>query len=123
MVNLLSNNGGITSTAVVVAFENGGSAPCFTTTLAFQGAITVWAGIGQACVTTVTSITITPVAGLGGMIYEPPNDLTINGLLYSTQIVISQNTAPVFDVSNGSLISSGTVLATIQSQLTQWIGT
>ena len=118
VVNLLWNsaaggNGGLTNTTVTVAFNNGGVKPCFTTTLPFQGAITVLAGIGQACVAPVNDIAITPLAGPIGLVYQAPADATITTTYYSTQIVIGQFTAPVFDPTNATLLSPGTVLATI----------
>lgn len=119
IANLLSNGGGISSTAVSLEFTNGGSTPCFTTTLPYQGVITVWAGMGQACTTAITNLTITPLAGDFGVIYNPPNPLTISNSPYLTQITISQNTAPTFDPTNGTLLSTGTVATTFLNKLTK----
>ncbi len=118
VVNLLWNsavggNGGLSNTAVTVAFNNGGLKPCFTTTLPFQGSITVWAGIGQTCVAPINDIAITPIAGPLGLVYQAPADSTITTTYYSTQMVIGQFTAPVFDPTNATLLSPGSVLATI----------
>lgn len=119
VVNLLSNGGGVTQTSVVVAFGNEGALPCFSTTLAFQGAITVWAGTGQSCVSPITNVTVTPLAASSDVpvVYEPPPPITVNATLYSTQILINQNTSPIFDTTNGTLITTGTVLTTTLSQL------
>lgn len=117
VVNILGNSsGGVTETPVVLSFDNGGSAPCFTTTLAFQGATTLWAGIGQSCVSAVTSLTVTPIAGSGsGTVYVAPPISTINNTFYSAQITIAQNTPPQFDPSDGSITTAGTVLVTTVS--------
>lgn len=119
VVNMLSNNGSqVTQTSVVLAFENGGSTPCFTTTLAFQAATTVWAGTDQACGAGITGVTISPVAGPAGIVvYNAPTPPTLNSSLYSTQMIISQNTAPLFDASNGLIIAAGTAQVTTLSQL------
>lgn len=119
VVNLLSNGGGVTQTSVVVAFANEGSLPCFTATLAFRGTITVWAGTGQACVNPITDVTITPIAASSEVpvVYEPPPLVSINATLYSTQLLINQNTAPIFDTTNGTLIATGTILTTALSHV------
>jgi hypothetical protein len=117
VVNMLGDLGG-SATSVVVSFSNGVSTPCFTKTLPYLGAITVWAGTGQVCVTPVTSIMVTPVAGATGAIYDTnPVPTNLTGTQYSTQITISQNTAPIFDPNNGSLLIAGTVQATA---VTNW---
>lgn len=118
VVNLLWNNtaggdGGLTNTSVTVAFNNGGVKPCFTTTLPFQGAITVSAGIGQACVAPINDIAITPLAGPIGLVYQAPASAAITTSYYSTQLVIEQFTAPIFDPTNATLLSPGSVIATI----------
>ncbi|CEG56356.1 hypothetical protein [Legionella fallonii] len=118
VVNLLWNsavggNGGLTNTAVTLSFYNGASKPCFTTTLQFQGAVTVWSGVGQNCVAPVTDIAITPIAGPIGLVYQAPADSIISTSYYSTQLVVGQFTAPVFDPTNATLMAPGTVLATI----------
>jgi hypothetical protein len=117
LVNMLGA-GGATPTSILVTFNTDtGTLPCVSKTLAYQDAITVWAGIGQACITPVTSITVTPVAGSNGVsIYDTPIAPTyLSSSFYSTQITISQNTAPVFDSGNGSLISTGTLQVTTTS--------
>src|SRR5438445_5608750 len=122
VVNLLWNqNGtsgipGLTPTSVVVAFNNGGAKPCYTNTLSFQGATTVLAGTGQVCIAAVTSISVTPVAGPAGTVYAAPSNFAITGSYFATQIIINQLTAPTFDSTNGSVVTQGTVQATIQGQ-------
>lgn len=112
--NVIGGNGGSTKVAVIADFANGGSIPCFSTTLASQGSITVWAGQGQPCTTAITSVTITPLDSPSGLgtVYQAPPDTPINTSLYSTQLSVIQNTAPVFDPENGALISPGTSTTT-----------
>jgi hypothetical protein len=104
-------NGGATLTSVQVSFENGGTTPCFTTTLAFGSSTSVWAGQGQACVEPITLATITPLASpLGiGQIYDTPPTTTINSSFYFTELTINQGTAPTFSSINGDLLTTGTV--------------
>jgi hypothetical protein len=122
IVNLLWNENatnavpGLSPTSVLVAFNNGSTKPCFTTTLAFQGAATVLAGSGQACVAAVTSVTITPVAGPAGTVYAAPADTSINGAYYATQMIINDKTDPVFDSTNGAVKTQGTVQVSSQGQ-------
>ncbi|MDI1351970.1 MAG: hypothetical protein PSV35_04255, partial [bacterium] len=54
IMNTLWNLAAITQTAVAISVSNGQDIPCFTTTLDFQRSITIWAGIGQACVAPIT---------------------------------------------------------------------
>jgi hypothetical protein len=106
---------------VLVSFVSGTSTfPCYSTELAFQNILTVWAGIGQKCTTAITSVTITPIAEPGGIgvVYQTPNTFVVNGSFYSTQITINQGTAPVFDPINGAIISTGTVNVTSINNLT-----
>jgi hypothetical protein len=126
VVNLLWNSaiggsGGVTPTSVQVVFQNSNPKPCLTTTLPFQGAITVWAGIGQTCVTPVTSVTITPVASVSSPVpvyVAPANPTTsISSTYYSTQIMVSQNIAPIFDPNAGALLSVGVFQVTATSHL------
>jgi hypothetical protein len=116
VANMLGSGGSVT--AVVVSFSNGVSTPCFTKTLAYLGEITVWAGTGQVCVTPITSVTISPVAGSGGAMYDTPvAPISVSNTLYSTQIKISENTPPIFDSSNGSLLMAGTLQAVVFNNL------
>ena len=105
---------GLTPTAVVVAFHNGGASACFTTTLAFQGATTILVGTGQPCVAAVTTVSMTPVAGPAGTIYATPTAAAVPGANYSTQILIDNKTDPIFDTTNGKISTQGAVQATIQ---------
>jgi hypothetical protein len=116
VANLLGSGGSATS--VVVSFSNGVSTPCYTKTLPYSGALTLWVGVGQVCVTPVTTVTIAPVTRVGGSIYETPSVPTnLTGTLYSSQISIYENTPPQFDPTNGSLLIAGTIQATVVSNL------
>lgn len=110
--NLAGGDGGLTNTAVILTFNNGGLSPCFTTTLAFQASITVLAGIGQACVSPVTDITITPLETAIGLVYQMPPDITLYAQYYSSQILISQLSPPVFDPANATILAPGSTFTT-----------
>ncbi|CAM3083314.1 Uncharacterised protein [Legionella steigerwaltii] len=117
IANLLGS-GGATETAVLVAFSNGDSLPCYTTTIAYQAVTSIWAGIGQTCQAPITSITLTPIANGLGTVYETPlYPVTVDSSYYSTQIIISQNTAPTFDPNNGNILSPGTLQTTTVNHL------
>lgn len=112
LANILSNAGGITETSVLASFtENNATTPCYQTTLAFNQVMTVWVGANQSCTMPITSLSITPVADANGNapVYLAPDVYPIASTYFSTQITISQNTAPTFDPSNGSVLSFGTV--------------
>lgn len=102
---------GLTPTSVVVAFNNGGSKPCYTTTLAFNQATTILVGTGEACVAEVLTVSITPVAGPAGMVYATPTPVTLNGSYYSTEITLTDNADPIFDTTNGAVHAQGSVQA------------
>lgn len=118
VANLLWNstaggNGGFTNTAVIVEFSNGGLAPCFSTTLPFQATITVWAGLDFPCVTPITNVSVTPIETLPlGLVYLAPENTLIQAHVYSTQMLISQLSPPLFDPDNATLMSPGTVITT-----------
>lgn len=122
VVNMLWNpNGtgsvaGLTPTSVVVAFNNGGSRPCFSSTLLFQAGVTVLAGTGQPCVAAITTVTVTPVAGPGGLVYAAPSPISITGSYYSNQLIITNLTDPVFDTTNGAVATPGAAQVIIQGQ-------
>jgi|GEM_PF-4935737 len=116
--NLLSSGGSgsgdATLTAVEISFDNGGATPCYTTTLAFSGTVTVYAGADEACVAPIQWITVTPIAGPVGLVYEAPLYPTvIDKEFYLAQLVVTQDTPPTFDPFNGALVSPGT--ATVSS--------
>jgi ABC-type proline/glycine betaine transport system permease subunit len=121
VVNILSNGlGSPSQTSVLVAFGNGGALPCSKITLPFQGSTTVWAGIGQTCVTAVTSVTITAIAGpvgIGAVYDTTPITYSISSSFYSDQISIIQSIAPVFDGSSGAIIAAGFAQASIVNNL------
>lgn len=115
VVNLLGV-GGATPTSVAISFSNGVSTPCFSTTLPYLGALTVWVGVGQACTSAITAVTVIPTGA--NLVYSAPtNPNPINGAQYLTQIAISQNTAPVFDPNTGSLLTLGTTQVNAISNL------
>ncbi len=72
VANLLTT--GAVNSPVMLAFDNGSSNPCITSLLAFQDTTTIWAGAGQACLTAISGVTITPIdASSGvGVIYQIP---------------------------------------------------
>lgn len=116
VVNMLGSGGSVSS--VVVSFSTGVATPCVTKTLPYLGAMTVWAGTGQACTTPITSVIITPVVVSGNAIYGTTPVLTsVNNTLYSTLITINQATAPAFDPSNGALLIPGTLQALVENHL------
>lgn len=125
VVNMLWNqNGtgatpGITPTAIIVSFNNGGLKPCFTITLPFQGSTTVFAGPGQICINAITSVNFAAVAGPAGTVYSAPTPLNINGAYYSSQIIVNDATDPVFDTTNGAVQTQGTMGFVTQGQLVQ----
>lgn len=110
---------GLTPTQVVVAFNNGGPKPCFTSTLNYQGAATVYAGVGQPCVNAISSVTITPVAGAAGLVYSAPSAYNINVSHFSTQMIIDNGIDPLFDSTNGAVKTPGTVEVIAQGQFAQ----
>jgi hypothetical protein len=116
IVNLLWNDvagvPGSTDTPILIAFYNGGTIPCYTTTVPFRAAITVWAGIGQACITPVSDLTITPVAN-PVVTYAPAVIATLSGGYYVTELTVSQNSPPLFDPSNGAVLAPGTAKTTL----------
>lgn len=106
--HVIGGNGGATKTSVKIVFENGGAVPCFTTILPFQSSLTVWAGLSQSCVAAITSVTFFPMDSSLGTVYLPPdNTIHLDASLYYAQLTVIQNTAPVFDSSNGSIASPG----------------
>lgn len=107
---------GLTPTSVVVTFNNGGSRPCFTSTLLFQAGVTVLAGTGQPCVAPVTTITVTPVAGPAGLTYAALTGVSINSAYYSSQYIVTNQTAPVFDTTNGAVATIGAAQVVVQGQ-------
>jgi hypothetical protein len=120
--NMLWNNHspsqkpGLTSTSIVVAFNNGGANPCFKTTLAFQGSVTVKVGQGQPCIAAVTSVSFTPVAGPVGPVYAAPANEPVNGAYFTTQMLVENGTDPVFDTTNAVVTSQGIIQITTQGK-------
>jgi hypothetical protein len=115
--NATSGVPGITPTSIVANFYNGGTKPCFTITIAFKGSTTVQAGTGLPCVTAITSVSFTPVAGPVGAVYTTPPDTAINGSYYTTQLIVQNGTDPVFDTTNGAVKTEGVVSISSHGQL------
>jgi hypothetical protein len=120
--NMLWNNNspsqkpGLTPTSIVVAFNNGGANPCFKTTLAFQGSVTVKVGQGQPCIAAVTSVSFAPVAGPVGAVYATPANEPVNGAYFTTQMLVENGTDPVFDTTNDVVTSQGVMQITTQGK-------
>lgn len=124
VVNLLSSGGtspgDSTLTAVEVSFDNGGAEPCMTATLAFQGEITVYAGADEECVAPISLVTVTPIAGPLGLVYQAPAAPTvISRGYYATQMVVNQSSPPVFDSANGALLTPGKAGVSATSYVTK----
>lgn len=110
---------GAVGSSIMLAFNNNDIAPCATSVLAFQDMTTIWAGSGQACSTAITSITIIPIdaeTSIGAIYLTPATPVMINERAYSTRLIITQNTAPVFDSINGALVTPGTIQTGVSSQ-------
>ncbi|MFJ1267672.1 hypothetical protein ACD661_03755 [Legionella lytica] len=114
VVNLLGANGSV-PTAVTISFENGPATPCFTATLPYQGRITVWAGVGMACIAPITSILINPVVGSKGPVYSSPSPVGVSSNYYLSQLTVSENAPPKYDPTNGDLVMPGTAQAVLKS--------
>ncbi len=114
VVNLLGANGSV-ATPVTFSFENGPTTPCYTTTLPYQGRITVWAGVGLACIAPITNIVVTPVVGPSGTVYSAPNPVSINTNYYLNQVTVSENAPPTYDPTNGALLLPGTAQAVLKN--------
>lgn len=114
VVNLLANtnlaDSGMTPTAVIVKYYNGGANPCWTTTLKFHEDTAVHAGPGLGCVAKIDQITVTPITVAEKLkTYSGASTVTIDTTKYSTHATIVQNQAPVFDTQNGLVSSSGSM--------------
>jgi hypothetical protein len=120
IINLLSNNSVTSQTPVTISFASPNQPPCFTTTVNFQNAITLWAGANQACVNKINDISITPLPTSPGqdVAYSSPTEITVNSNYYLTQIVISQKSPPIYDSANGVLITSGEAQSTVSNYVT-----
>lgn len=114
VVNLLGANGSV-PTAVTLSFENGPATPCFTATLPYQGRITVWAGVGMACIAPITSILVNPVIGASGPVYTSPSPVELSSNYYLSQLTVSENAAPQYDPTNGDLVMPGTAQAVLKT--------
>ncbi|MDR3502151.1 MAG: hypothetical protein P4L79_06160 [Legionella sp.] len=114
VVNLLGANGSV-PTSVTLSFENGPTTPCFTATLPYQGRITVWAGVGQACIAPITNIVVTPVIGPHGTVYTEPSPVGVSTNYYLNQLTVSENVPPTYDPTNGALVMPGTAQAVLKN--------
>jgi hypothetical protein len=121
VVNLLANHDlpdpGMTPTAVIVDYYNGGSWPCWTNHLAYHEDATIHAGPTQGCREKVTRVVISPTLTADKLkTYQAPFHIELEPAKYSTQIMIVQNTPPTFDSQTGLAIVSGTAKAQLQAQ-------
>ncbi len=125
LVNFLANTAaastGMTPTSVTVQFYDDASGKaCWSTVLAYQADFTLRAGQGQACNTAVHQVTVTPVMVAGLLqTYTGPFTFNVDTTKYSNQIMLSQDTAPVFNTANGLVATPGTIKVDIQSQYKQ----
>lgn len=122
IVNFLSNTSiadpGMTPTSVVVQFyDSATSKVCWTTSLAYLGDFTLHSGPGQNCTGLINQIKVTPnnVATLL-QTYTGPYTINVDTTKYSSQITVTQATAPVFDTASGLVATPGTINADIQEQ-------
>lgn len=126
LVNFLANTSaastGMTPTSVTVQFYDDASGKaCWSTVLAYQADFTLRAGQGQACNTAVHQVTITPVMVASLLqTYTGPYTFNIDTTKYSNQIMILQDTAPVFNTANGLVTTPGTIKVDVQSQYKQY---
>lgn len=118
-----NSNPGLTTCPVLVKFfTSGATTACYTTTVPYQGAISVATGAGQPCGTAVAVISLTPVAAPNiGTLYTAPANVTLN-TDYTQQLLIQQaakngniSFGPVFDTTNGTVVTPGTVSVDVQS--------
>lgn len=119
------SNPGMSTTAVLVkGFTNGASTACFTATIGYQGSISFATGTGQTCTTAVTTVTFTPVAtAIVGIAYTAPATVTLNNsftqqlLIEQTPMSGSTSYGPVFDTTNGTVATPGTITIDVQSHI------
>lgn len=113
--NVLSSSNESSETPISLNFKSNSFASCYSVTLMSPSVISVYAGPGLPCVTPITTVSITPLATPGGLgvIFQAPNDLNINSGLYYSQVTMSENSPPVFDPNNGSVLIPGTILVTV----------
>lgn len=122
VVNLLANNEltdpGMTPTAILVDYYNGGTWPCWTNHLAYRDDVTIHAGPTQGCKTKVTRVVISPTMMADKLkTYLAPIYAEIDATKYATQIIVLQNTPPTFDSKTGLASISGTAKVQMQSQM------
>lgn len=114
IVNLLANTGlsdsGMTATPVIVKYYNGGSNPCWTTTLNFHQDTSAHAGPGLGCVAKINQVVIMPLVVADKLkTYTGPSTVSIDTSKYSTHLTIIQSQAPVFDSQSGLVANSGSI--------------
>ncbi|MBA3660320.1 MAG: hypothetical protein H0W64_01185 [Gammaproteobacteria bacterium] len=121
VVNLLANttlpDPGMTPTTIIVKYYNNASYPCWVSTLSYQQDTAIHAGPTQGCVTKVNMVEITPLlVGEKLRTYQGPVQVQVDTSKYASQITVVQNQAPVFDPSNGLIVTPGTIKAKVQAQ-------
>lgn len=121
VTNLLANDElpdpGMTPTAILVDYFNGGQYPCWTSHLAYHEDVTIHAGPSQGCREKVSRIVISPTMTADKLkTYLAPFHVEIDTGKYATQIIVVQNTPPTFDSKTGLASISGTAKVKTQAQ-------
>lgn len=116
-------NPGMSPTSVLVkGFVSGSGTACYSATIPFQSSISITTGTGQACSTAIATMTFTPVAiATVGTAYTAPATLTLSNN-FTQQLLIQQTPkagavsfGPVFDATNGVVVTPGTVTVSVQA--------
>ncbi len=121
VTNLLANDElpdpGMTPTAILVDYYNGGQYPCWTNHLAYHEDVTIHAGPSQGCREKVSRIVISPTMTADKLkTYLAPFHVVIDTSKYATQIIVVQDTPPTFDAKTGLASISGTAKVKTQAQ-------
>lgn len=122
VVNLLANHTlsdtGMTPTGVLIKYFNGGSSPCWSTTLNYQNDATIHAGPTQGCQAKVNMIEIMPLLVADKLkTYQGPIKINIDTSKFASQITIIQEQGPLFDIKTGLVTTPGTFQTRVQAQL------
>lgn len=123
VVNFLANTAlpdlGMTPTPVKLEFFNDATTKaCWSTTLAYLADFTIRTGTGQSCAAQIHTMKISPIVVSSVLqTYSPALSVSFDLTKYSSQIMILQDTAPVFSTTTGLVSTPGTITTTIQAQL------
>lgn len=121
VINLLANSHladpGMTPTAILVKYFNGGKEPCWMNQLPFRNDVTIHSGPTQGCIEKVNKIIISalPVADKLKT-YQGEITVDIDTNKYANQLTVGQEQAPIFDKDSGLVADSGTLKVNIQAQ-------